>query len=154
MYLLSEMHLRVYNARHIKREAAVIFLGRWRWRFACRSRRQKSQASASFAEFPVLWLCITVQWYSLRCFLISPKTPMAYTVPVGRRVDSFSPEDGDSMFLRDGIYLRVHTALQPRTTSSLSSPPWEPQILYTQGCVRYKIANVLQAVICSFYGWV
>jgi hypothetical protein len=24
MYLLSEMHIRVYNARHIKREAAVI----------------------------------------------------------------------------------------------------------------------------------
>jgi hypothetical protein len=30
MYLLSEMHIRVYNARHIKREAAVIFFGRWR----------------------------------------------------------------------------------------------------------------------------
>jgi hypothetical protein len=27
MHLLSEMHIRVYNARHIKREAAVIFLG-------------------------------------------------------------------------------------------------------------------------------
>jgi hypothetical protein len=53
MYLLSEMHIRVYNARHIKREAAVIFLGRCRRRFACRSRRQKSQASASFAEFQV-----------------------------------------------------------------------------------------------------
>jgi hypothetical protein len=31
-----------YNARHIKREAAVIFLGRLRGRFARTSRRQKS----------------------------------------------------------------------------------------------------------------
>jgi uncharacterized protein YoxC len=28
MYLRSEMHIRVYNARNIKREAALIFLGR------------------------------------------------------------------------------------------------------------------------------
>jgi hypothetical protein len=29
----------------------------------------------------------------------------------------FSPEDGDRMFLRNvGIYLRVYTASQPRTT--------------------------------------
>jgi hypothetical protein len=33
----------------------------------------------------------------------------------------FSPEDGDSIFLRNvGIYLHVYTASQPRT---LSSPP-------------------------------
>jgi hypothetical protein len=36
----------------------------------------------------------------------------------------FSPEDGDSMFLRNiGIYLRVYTASQSRRTSS-TSPPW------------------------------
>jgi hypothetical protein len=40
----------------------------------------------------------------------------------------FSPEDGDSMFLRNGgIYLTVYTAPQPRIITS-SSPPWEPQI--------------------------
>jgi hypothetical protein len=37
--------------------------------------------------------------------------------------------DGDSMFLRNaGVYLQVYTALQPRRTTSTSSPPWEPQI--------------------------
>jgi hypothetical protein len=52
------MHIHVYNVRHMKREAAVIFLGRWHWRFACRSRWQKSQVSESLAEFPVFgyWL--------------------------------------------------------------------------------------------------
>jgi hypothetical protein len=35
-------------------------------------------------------------------------------------VDRFSPEDGDSMFLRNvGVYLQVHTALQTiRPTST------------------------------------
>jgi hypothetical protein len=40
-----------------------------------------------------------------------------------RTVSNFSPEDGDSMFLRNaGIYRRVYTAPNPRRTSS-SSPP-------------------------------
>jgi hypothetical protein len=54
MYLLSKMHIRVYNARHIKREAALIFLGRWCGRFACTSRRQKSHLSESFKELLVV----------------------------------------------------------------------------------------------------
>jgi hypothetical protein len=40
----------------------------------------------------------------------------------------FSPEDRDSMLLRNvGIYRRVYTAPKPRITSS-SSPPWKTQI--------------------------
>jgi hypothetical protein len=40
----------------------------------------------------------------------------------GRYLLKFSPEDGDSMFLRNvGIYLQVYTASRLRT--SLSSPP-------------------------------
>jgi hypothetical protein len=36
-----------------------------------------------------------------------------------RRDSYFSPEDGDSIFLRNfGIYLRVYTASQPRKTTS------------------------------------
>jgi hypothetical protein len=31
----------------------------------------------------------------------------------------FSPEDGSSMFLRNfGVYLQIHTALQPRTLTT------------------------------------
>jgi hypothetical protein len=44
-----------------------------------------------------------------------------------------SPEDGGSMFPRNvGIYLRVYTASEPKrttsTTTSPSSPSWEPQV--------------------------
>jgi hypothetical protein len=45
---------------------------------------------------------------------------------------NFSPEDGDSMFLRNvGMYRRVYTALQ-LTRTPTSSPPWEPQISQTE----------------------
>jgi hypothetical protein len=55
MYLLSEMHIRVYNARHIKREAAVIFFSADDAGVShAEADGKKSQASASFAEFPVL----------------------------------------------------------------------------------------------------
>jgi hypothetical protein len=55
--------------------------------------------------------------------------------------ESWNPEDGDSMFLRNvGIYLRVHTVSQPRTTSS-SSPPWELQISYISENVKTSIKS-------------
>jgi hypothetical protein len=41
-----------------------------------------------------------------------------------KAVSIFSPEDGDSMFLRNaGIYLRVYTAKKLIRTSLSSSPP-------------------------------
>jgi hypothetical protein len=40
-------------------------------------------------------------------------------------------EDGGSMFLRNvGIYLQVHTTLQPCRSTSTSSPQWYPQVSY------------------------
>jgi hypothetical protein len=50
----------------------------------------------------------------------------------------FSPEDGDSMFLRNvSIYRRVYTAPKPRRALS-SSPPQKPQISNNNiGCAVY-----------------
>jgi hypothetical protein len=55
----------------------------------------------------------------------------------------FTPEDGDSMFLRNaGIYLQVHTALQPRRPTRTSSSQWGSQNSYC-GLLIY-INNSLQ----------
>jgi hypothetical protein len=44
--------------------------------------------------------------------------------PCRHTVSIFSPEDGDSIFLRNvGIYRRVYTAPKPRRIASSSSPP-------------------------------
>jgi hypothetical protein len=48
-------------------------------------------------------------------------------------------EDGGSMFLRNvGIYPQVQTVLQPRRTSSTSSPPWEYQIWFSTCLTEHK----------------
>jgi hypothetical protein len=58
-------------------------------------------------------------------------------------------EDGDSMFLRNGgVYLKVHTALQPRR-SSTSSPTWEPQVNWSFCKPR---VHCLRALICCYRG--
>jgi hypothetical protein len=58
---------------------------------------------------------------------VSEKHAVSIFSPVGD-VSIIRAEDGDSMFLLEvGIYLQVHTALQPRTTSTCSPPP-DPQV--------------------------
>jgi hypothetical protein len=76
-------------------------------------------------------------WYSFGYLLFGfwrgVHSPADASVSVKHTVSIFSPEDGNSMFLRNvGIYRRVHTSSKPRTSSSSSSsssfsPPWNPQ---------------------------
>jgi hypothetical protein len=52
---------------------------------------------------------------------------------------SFRAEDGGSIFLQNvGIYLQVHTALQPRRPTSTSSPPREPQV----SSIQYNFCEI------------
>jgi hypothetical protein len=54
-------------------------------------------------------------------------------------------EDGDSVFFQNaGVFLQVHMAWQPRRTASLSSEPWEPQILNT------SIINACQSILSAY----
>jgi hypothetical protein len=48
----------------------------------------------------------------------------------GATTSLFRAENAGIMLLQNfGIYLQVHTALQPRRLTTTSSPPWEPQTL-------------------------
>jgi len=66
--LLSEMHIRVYDAWHMILNARLLCLGRWWGRFGRTSRWQEGQAISSFEEYSVYidvltkmsrlyWLC-------------------------------------------------------------------------------------------------
>jgi hypothetical protein len=80
--------------------------GHWRWR--------------QYDPPKCFWLPTNRQYIPLKRWYL-PTNPHGVT-----------PEDGGSrpMFFRNiGICLQVHTALQPRRSTSTSSQPWEPQTL-------------------------
>jgi hypothetical protein len=61
----------------------------------------------------------------------------------------FSPED--SMFIWNaGIYLQVHTALQPRIPTSTSAMPWELQISNRSNVL--KVTELLVPLVLQFSG--
>jgi hypothetical protein len=61
----------------------------------------------------VVKMSMLVSWVVTPCGLTDTNVSENYTASI------FSPEEGHGMFLRNaGIYLRVHTALQPRITTS------------------------------------
>jgi hypothetical protein len=64
-------------------------------------------------------MSLLVLWVATPC---EPVGRLDTTVSEEHTVSIFSPEDGDSMFLRNfGIYLQVHTVLQPtRPTLTLN----------------------------------
>jgi hypothetical protein len=48
---------------------------------------------------------------------------------------NFSPEDGDSMFLRNvGVYLQIHMALLPRRPTMTNSLPFKLCFIYSRCC--------------------
>jgi hypothetical protein len=65
-----------------------------------------------------------------------------------------SPEDGNSMFLRNvGIYLRVYTASQPRTTTSLmyNSITMIIIIINMHVCIKYPLVSGYYSTNCITY---
>jgi hypothetical protein len=69
---------------------------------------------------------VEVKWTQFRPRYLIKMTDQPHT-PAEQ---SFCPEDGGSMFLRNvGIYPQVYTALQPKRPTSTSPSPWERQSL-------------------------
>jgi hypothetical protein len=69
---------------------------------------------------PLLRLCMSM----LVSWVVTPCGP----VDRYQRFGVFNSEYVGSMFLRNaGIYVQVHTVLQPRRTTPISSSPWQPK---------------------------
>jgi hypothetical protein len=85
MYLLSEMHIRVCNAQHIKCEAAVNSSADDKGVLHAQADGKKRQASASFTEFPVPlpWLSCLGIFNLTICIIGSLLVPLEQWFPNG-----------------------------------------------------------------------
>jgi hypothetical protein len=78
----------------------------------------------------------THRWFPWPRWPLFPVSPTNVSEEHRPAVSVFSPEDGDSIFLRNvGTYLQVHTALQPTRPTSTSLLPWE---VITHICVHLQ----------------
>jgi hypothetical protein len=92
----------------------------------------------------VTWRSYQVSWRSVNLFKRHKDTP---TWLYNEISDSSGGEDGDSMFIRNiGIYLRGHTASQPRTST------WQFCIIIFTCRIRkvgYKLLSKVCYLICD-----
>jgi hypothetical protein len=67
----------------------------------------------------------------------------------------FSPDDGDSMFLRNiGIYAWVYITSHCRRATSSCSPTWEPQMYRVYWLARNymdELINYMKPVLCNWF---
>jgi hypothetical protein len=85
----------------------------------------------------VLKTSMLLYWFVTPCGIVGRHQRFGETYCLHRQ--------GDSMFLQNfGIYLRVHTASQPRRTTLTSSPPWKAHSPEDRGSIFLR--NVLMYV--------
>jgi hypothetical protein len=93
----------------------------WKWNKISTKNCAHDTESRLNGDLGLQHLSMLLIWAVTPCGLLGRYHHFAETVPI-------RAEDRDSMFLRNvGIYLRAHTASQPRTTTATFSPLWELQ---------------------------